>query len=124
MAETIDLAPQGAQPSSPPPEAEPASKLNGGQAAPWDGTIKLNKPVPDGSGGMVSELKFREPTGNDIVTAGLPVIPGVGLDPIAMNEMLARLAGVPPSTIKSMHAKDWTNATYKIWRFFLPDTIA
>jgi hypothetical protein len=73
-------------------------------------------------------LEFREPTGGDIATNGNPVSvdfsqdpPKINYDAKAMTAMLAALATVPPSTIKSMTAKDWETAALMVTGFFLPE---
>lgn len=85
----------------------------------WDPVLKLSKPV-HANGQEVTELKFREPKGRDIEEVGMPVLPNFRFDVEAMGMMMARLANVPPSTIKALPSKDWTTGAYKIWDFFLP----
>lgn len=84
------------------------------------------------NGESVMELKFREPTAADIERCGTPVMfdmgaltgdtPKMTYENKAMFAMMATLAAVPPSTIRSMHTKDWEFAALQIaYRFFLPD---
>jgi hypothetical protein len=89
--------------------------------------IALNKPVI-ANGEEVMELSFREPTGGDIAMCGNPVTvdfredpPKINTDSKAMTAMLSQLAVVPPSTIKSLSAKDWEAAALVVTGFFLPD---
>lgn len=108
------------------PEAEAKADKPNGQAGPM--VITLRKSVI-ANGEEVKELKFREPTGGDIEACGNPVLidmfgrdtPQVSFDAKSMTSMLARLALVPPSTIKQMHPKDWNNAAWMISNFFTPD---
>lgn len=88
----------------------------------WDPILILTKPIKLGSE-EIKELKFREPKGKDIEEIGMPVIPGTWpprWDAEVMGQMMAKLAGVPPSTIKALHSRDWTTGAYKIWNFFIP----
>jgi hypothetical protein len=87
----------------------------------WDPILVLMKPV-QASGEKVDKLMFREPTGRDIEEIGMPLLPGwpVRFDPPVMGEMMARLANVPPSTIKALNSRDWTAGAYRIWNFFMP----
>lgn len=107
---------QQAQPQA---ASAPQEQVNG--EAIFDGLLKLRKPVTNLDGNTVSELRFREPTGGDIAFCGMPVLPNMTVDASAMTEMMARLAGVPPSAIRALPAKDWTTGAYKIFRFFTPD---
>lgn len=92
-------------------------------------SITLRKPVHSGDGGEVTELKFREPTAGDIEIVGNPVIldlignelPKVNFDSKSMTQMMARLANVPPSTIRQLHPKDWNTAAWMLTNFFMPD---
>lgn len=89
--------------------------------------VKLRNPILS-DGKPVSEIEFREPTGGDIERNGLPVNvdfsaeqPKVTFDEKKMTMMLAVLAAVPPSSIRSMHPKDWTSCAWLIAGFFTPD---
>lgn len=96
---------------------------------PWvsqvDGKIKLRlRKKVQAHGDMVDHLLFKEPTGGDIERIGNPVSLGGGnlsFDSAAMSAMMSHLAGVPTSTIRLLHSKDWTNGAYAIWGFFVPD---
>jgi Phage tail assembly chaperone proteins, E, or 41 or 14 len=108
-------------------EAE-AAKANG-DAGPLRIPL-VHKPV-QANGEEIKELVFREPTGNDIINIGNPVNLDIAalqngekkitFDGKIMSTMMATLAGVPPSTIKMMHTKDWNNAAWLLSGFFTPD---
>jgi hypothetical protein len=113
---TVDTATTA---SSPPKEA------NGVPV--WDGRLMLRKPVV-ANGESVTEIKFREPTGGDIERIGNPVTmgvyeqnPKVHFETAIMTQMMAHLAGVPPSTIRSLHPRDWQNGAWLLANFFIPD---
>jgi hypothetical protein len=38
-----------------------------------------------------------------------------------MSAMMSTLAAVPPSTIKSLHTRDWNTAAWNLASFFMPD---
>ena len=90
--------------------------------------LRLRKPVI-AHGDEVSELKFREPTGADIERCGSPInmdflggeVPKMSFEPKAMTAMMATLAQVPPSTIRQLHPRDWTNGAWQLALFFMPD---
>ena len=86
----------------------------------------LAKPI-QAHGETVSELRFREPTGADIVNVGNPVIfdmasdpPKVTHDDRKMAAMMARLANVPPSSIGLMGPQDWVACAWLLTPFFVP----
>lgn len=93
----------------------------------WPIKWTLIKPV-QAHGEIVKMLEFREPTGKDIENCGLPcyidfsgATPRPVINPIPMSAMLSALAAVPPSTIRSLHPKDWTNCAWSLAGFFIPD---
>jgi len=102
------------------------------QTAPGPTVVKLSKPI-QAHGETVTELKFREPTGNDIEIVGVPVtfqwVPdedgqggGVRVQYSKnMGAMLSHLAAVPPSSIRMLAAKDWIKCAMAVQSFFLPD---
>jgi hypothetical protein len=100
-----------------------ADEING-----VDLKIELRKPVI-ANGEEVKELKFREPTGGDIERCGNPVnidvlsgeTPRITFDSKAMTQMMSLLAGVPPSTIRAIHPKDWNTIAWQLVSFFTPD---
>jgi hypothetical protein len=107
------------------PEQEPMRVVNGEPV--WDGKLVLRKRVI-ANGEETNEIKFREPTAGDIERVGNPVLvgmyensPKIHFDSSIMTQMMARLAGVPPSTIRSMHPKDWNNGAWLLANFFMPD---
>ena len=91
-------------------------------------TLRLRKPVT-ANGDEVSELKFREPTGGDIERIGCPVIidflssdvPKTTFDSKIMTQMMAHLAGVPPSAIKAMNPRDCNTGAWMLSPFFMPE---
>jgi hypothetical protein len=110
------------------PETEkPQEKKGDGRANPQPFVLPLRKPVI-ANGETVDTLTFREPTGADIEAVGNPVNmdfshdpPKVSFDSRAMTQMMARLALVPPSTIRKMHPRDWNSAAWNLAGFFMPD---
>ena len=109
---------------TPAPDAKPA---NGAQVT-NDWIYKLRKPLM-AHGDEIAELKFREPTGADIEACGSPIIfnlyaaegePKTRVEPRVMFSMMSRLASVPPSTIRSMNAREWEYvANVLMHRFFM-----
>jgi len=107
------------------PPAESTPPAGGDQAGLIK--LKLRKPILV-EGEPKTEVSFREPTGGDIERCGNPVnmdfageVPKVTFDERKMTAMLAQLAAVPPSSIRSMHPKDWITAAWTIAGFFVPD---
>ena len=93
---------------------------------PKEVVIKLTTPV-HAHGDMLKELKFRRPTGGDIMALGdaYPIhidwtTGQVRPNPPAMGEMMSVLAAVPPSTIKSLDAEDWSTCAHALMGFFPP----
>jgi Phage tail assembly chaperone proteins, E, or 41 or 14 len=108
------------------PAQEPPRMVNGKPV--WDGRLVLRKQVINGDGEPVMEITFREPTAGDIERVGNPVLvgmyentPKIHFDTTIMTQMMARLAACPPSTIRSMHPKDWNNGAWLLADFFMPD---
>jgi hypothetical protein len=97
------------------------------QQAPNPLRLPLSKPVKS-EGNMLEELVFREPTAADIEAVGNPVIldvldrdvPKINFDARAMSAMMARLASVPPSTIRQLTARDWNTGAWRLVGFFTP----
>lgn len=95
--------------------------------------IKLAKPVQSG-GVEIDTLEFREPIGEDIVACGYPFRIYVGnstdvdradkgeqelkVDSPVMAKLAARLANVPPSTIKRLSIPDFQNVIGVVMDFF------
>jgi hypothetical protein len=128
MTDQSQVDPNTAAPAEEPPRVE--SKVNGANGA-WDGILRLRKQVI-ANGETVGEIKFREPTGADIERIGNPVTfsfvangpPRVHMEADVMTQMMAHLAGVPPSTIRQFHPRDWNNGAWLLANFFTPDLFA
>ena len=112
---------------TPTPDAAAAKPVNGQVA---DFVMTLRKPVI-AHGDEVSQLTFREPSAADIEAVGSPVLfnafaedgPKNRIDHKCMFAMMARLANVPPSTIKQMSAREWEYAANVLaHRFFYFET--
>jgi hypothetical protein len=75
-------------------------------------------------GEQIRSLKFREPTGADIVRVGNPLRLNLSDDAATFEVMMSELAGVPPSTIKKLKARDWNAIRLELAsRFFYPPTL-
>jgi hypothetical protein len=88
--------------------------------------IDLVTPV-QAHGEMLKQMKFRRPTGGDIMEMGngYPIninweTGQVTPNPAVMGAMMARLATVPPSTIKALDAEDWSTCAHALMGFFPP----
>jgi len=86
----------------------------------------LSKPI-QAHGEELRELHWREPTGGDIEMAGNPVYldfsgaaPSITFNEKKMANMMSRLCGVPPSSIRALTAKDWNAVAWKMFKFFTP----
>ena len=86
----------------------------------------LSKPI-QAHGEELRELHWREPTGGDIEMAGNPVYldfsgaaPSITFNEKKMANMMSRLCGVPPSSIRQLTAKDWNAVAWKMFKFFTP----
>lgn len=93
---------------------------------PKEVVIKLAVPV-QAHGETLNEMKFRRPTGKDIMAIGddYPIhidwsTGQVRPNPPAMGQMMSLLAAVPPSTIASMDAEDWSTCAHALMGFFPP----
>lgn len=101
-------------------------KVNGAETPSL--VVALRKTVI-ANGDEVKELRFREPTAGDIERCGNPVnidmlsgdTPKLTFDSKSMTSMMALLAGVPPSTIRQLHTRDWNSAAWTLASFFMPD---
>ena len=105
--------------AEPAPAAAPPAK-------PKEITIELVTPV-QAYGDKLTKLTFRRPTGGDIMAMGdgYPIVINwhtgqVTPNPKVMGEMMSMLANVPPSTIKSMDAEDWSTCAHALLGFFPP----
>jgi hypothetical protein len=88
--------------------------------------IKLVEPV-QAHGETVKELKFRRPTGGDIMAleGGYPIninwqTGQITPNPPVMGMMMSTLAMVPTSTIKNLDAEDWSTCAHALMGFFAP----
>jgi hypothetical protein len=115
---------------------------NGAAAAPEKPKFATEEVLPDGSRRVtlrksirgldankenvvdIGALVFREPTGEDIETAGNPVMINdkfdVRWDERKMSAMLAQLSGTPTSSIRKLTASDWAACAWAVTPFFLP----
>lgn len=83
-------------------------------------TITLKKPLR-AHGKDVEEITLREPTGEDITVCGYPLIISEGAaQPVAgaISKYIARLGGLPPSSVKPMSADDYNACMGAILGFF------
>ena len=89
-------------------------------------TVALRSPIPVFAD-KVSTIKFRKPTGGDIIRVGNPVVfdpisdpPKITHDEKKMTVMMARLAGVPISSLDFLDPRDWTSCAWALSPFFMP----
>lgn len=82
--------------------------------------IHLTQPV-QAHGETITELRLRVPTGDDIHATGFPVMfRGDGATAVnvpAASALIARLAGVPLSTIRALAMPDITQAVAAVVSF-------
>lgn len=85
--------------------------------------VKLSRPA-QAHGEEIKELRLREPNGDDFWNGGLPLsFSQGGATSVSMPDLLAmaaRLAGVPPSTIRSLPSGDIMTLTQAMLPFFQP----
>jgi len=86
----------------------------------------LRKPI-NIFGDMVSVLKWREPSGTDLIKVGNPVIAYPGTIPLKIEHdmgkvtaMMARLTDAPSSSIERIEPDDLMKFAWTITPFFLP----
>jgi hypothetical protein len=118
--------PQPQLQSEPQQQPEPPSAEVTDLRQEWPIVVKLrHKSIIGNKREELNELRFREPTGSDIVRIGNPVfITAAGeimFDERKMTAMMAQLAGVFPPLLDAMHPQDWNSCAYRLRRFFLPD---
>lgn len=89
-------------------------------------TITLDDPV-EAHGNPCTELTFRPPVGKDIRDCGMPVrwLPLEGkpiADPVpdSCAKYIARLAGIPPSSVDRMTADTFGQCMAVVIGFFMP----
>ena len=91
----------------------------------WPIKVKLQKPIVGNTGQMLTEVSFREPTGNDIFRAGNPVFISLDnqimIDDKRMMMMIAFLSGVLRPLLDSLSSRDYASCAWKLRDFFLPD---
>jgi len=95
----------------------------------WPVTVRLMyKPVRNNKGEMVHELKFREPTGNDIIRYGNPCHINQDGDVVILERkmmtMIAALSGILQPFIEGMDPRDWNSCAYRLRGFFIPNLAA
>jgi hypothetical protein len=80
-------------------------------------------------GDKIKQLKFRRPTGGDMMAMGegYPIVINYQLgqvlpNPAVMGPLMSLLGNVPLSTIKELDAEDWSSAAFKLVGFFAPGT--
>jgi hypothetical protein len=107
-------------------EAVKKLEVEAAPATTTDITVDLLKPVM-AHGETIKQMKFREPTGNDMMQFGerWPVhidwqSGDVTPNPVVMAQVMSVLAAVPPSTIKTMNGIDFTTCAYAVQGFFVP----
>ena len=78
-------------------------------------------------GQSVKELKFREPTGGDLIRYGNPVrfVPGQDITEATFDEgklanMIAALASINRGAVDQMHPQDIVECGWLIAPFFIP----
>jgi len=88
--------------------------------------IELQTPV-QAHGETIKKLVFRRPTGGDLMAMGdgYPITidwPTGRVTPNSpvMGAMMSTLATVPPSTIKSLDAEDFSTCAHALMGFFTP----
>lgn len=87
--------------------------------------MKLSRPI-QAHGETLTELTLREPTGKDIRTAGAPykmefTASGgqlMHIDTEAVARLISALAGIPPSSVDQLTAKDFNAAQAEVISFF------
>jgi len=83
-------------------------------------TIALSKPIT-AHGAEVDQLSLREPNAGDVMECGYPL----GMqDDLAIPQaapigrLIARLAGIPPSSVKQLAMPDYNRAMGVVLGFF------
>jgi hypothetical protein len=79
-------------------------KAHGNQVADWPKRIQLSRSV-EAHGEKINELILNEPTGGDLMNLPLSS-DGSGSMVIPTVSLASLIAGVPPTTIKSLGLKD------------------
>jgi hypothetical protein len=83
--------------------------------------VTLRKAI-QAHGAETKVLKFREPNGDDIMECGMPfdIHPGgtINLNTKAIGQYIARLADIPPSSVKQLSAGDFAACVNVVAGFF------
>ena len=82
--------------------------------------IILTKAIKRGDEEIL-EIELREPTAGDVMECGYPLAIGEGEatpNAEAIGKLIARLAGLPPSSIKQMSMADFNEAMGVVLGFF------
>jgi hypothetical protein len=99
----------------------------------WPVRVPLAKPIyiKNAQNGQVIKtieaMEFREPTAQDIITCGVPVIMidyaqgTTSFDAPKMAAMMSRLSKIPPNYIGAMDSRDFINCATMLQQNFLPD---
>jgi hypothetical protein len=89
-------------------------------------TVMLSKPIK-AHGEEVTQLTFREPTPRDLMQLGFPslIVPsadggvsGIEVRAKVIGAYIARLAGIPPSSVEAMSVSDFIACQSEILPFF------
>lgn len=89
-------------------------------------TVKLSKPIK-AHAEEVGELTIREPTTQDVIELGLPMLivigddgrsTGVEIRPSVVARYLSRLAAIPKSSVESLYRQDFSRCTAAVMGFF------
>lgn len=83
-------------------------------------TIPLTRPVT-AHGAEIDQLTLREPNGGDVEHCGYPLaINGASVIPqaAAVSKLIARLSGIPPSSVKQLSMPDYNAAMGAVLGFF------
>jgi hypothetical protein len=87
---------------------------------------ELTEPI-NAYGEEIKVLKMRKPTGVDLIRVGNPVAFYPNAEPIKiehdmprMVQMIARLTGVPSSSIERMNPRDLIGVAWVLSPFFIP----
>jgi hypothetical protein len=125
------VLPQTPEPA--PEETKPEIKEDAPPEPEWPLKVKLKKSIKiiDKAKDIVVQevdvMEFREPTAQDIIACGVPVIVEnyrngqVAFDSEKMALMMARLSKLPIMYIQAMDPIDWINCATMLQRNFLPD---
>jgi hypothetical protein len=91
--------------------------------------LTLSKPIKV-QGKEVSELELREPTGDDLITCGVPMKTEITaaktqlqhVDTAAVAAYISALGNIPPSSVKQMAPRDILKAVEFITSFLGDET--